>query len=420
MIIMNKRLLGIALVCMMHLLYAEQRFTTVDSTYTIPDTSDRRASHFDKSSRVVTNHLLSLETNKYNLAHPPKTCETPASLSCVYGLTAPVPGCPIQGTSAVPKGGWGAIAVVEAYHYGAAECDLKVFSQEFNLPSCTIANGCFSVVFASGTQPADNDAAADEHALDIEWAHAMAPNAKIIMVEAASESFEHHMAAIRVASQQVAAAGGGIVSISWSVPEFPEELYYDQYFVTPGVVYIASSGDYSAPARYPSSSPYVISAGGTSIVRDVQGNFIGETGWSTTPNAPIGSKSGGSGGPSLYEPRPAFQNLVMKTVGKARGTPDISFDADPQTGVCVYSTAHGGWLKDGGTSVAAPALAGIINSANHRATSTQNELSYIYSQAVKNYHVYWHDILGGNNGYPALAGYDFVTGLGSPSGYAGK
>lgn len=417
---MNKTLLGATFFCMLHLLHAEQRFITDDGVYIIPNLSNIRSSNVDEQKRSVTNHIILFKPNHGNQSHPPKTCETPASLSCVYGLTVQIPGCPIQGTTAVPQGGSGAIAVVEAYHYSAAELDLNVFSQEFNLPSCTIGNGCFSVVFASGVQPPDNPESADEHALDIEWAHAMAPQAKIIMVEAASESLEDHMRAIQVASEQVAAAGGGLVSISWSIAEFPEESFYDQYFLTPGVVYIASSGDYSAPARYPSTSPYVISAGGTSILRDVQGNFIGETGWSTNPNVPIGLKSGGSGGPSLYEPRPVFQNSVMKIVGRARGTPDISFNSDPKTGVCVYSTAHGGWLKDGGTSVAAPALAGIINTANRRATSTQDELNYIYNQAIKNYHTYWHDILDGNNGYPALAGYDFVTGLGSPLGYAGK
>lgn len=388
-----KFLLGITLFCTTPLLYAAQ-----------------------------PNNIAAMTSSKHSLLldHPSKTCETPASLSCVYGLTPAVPGCPIQGTTVVPDGGWGAIAVVEAYHYADAEYDLHVFSHEFNLPDCSISNGCFSVVYASGTRPPDNPTNADEHALDIEWAHAMAPNAKIIMVEGASDSLQDHMQAIQVASQQVAAAGGGLVSISWGLPEFSEESFYDQYFLTPSVVYIASSGDYSAPARYPSTFPYVISAGGTSILRDAQGNFIGEAGWSSNPNSPIGEKSGGSGGPSLYEPRPAFQNSVMKVVGEARGTPDISFDSDPQTGVCVYSTAHGGWLKDGGTSVAAPALAGIINSANRRSTSTQEELNYIYNQAIKNYHRYWHDILNGNNGFPAMAGYDFITGLGSPSGYAGK
>jgi hypothetical protein len=94
-----------------------------------------------------------------------------------------------------------------------------------------------------------------------------------------------------------------------------------------------------------------------------------------------------------------------------------------ETGVCVYSSLHqpnAGWFKDGGTSIAAPALSGIINAANHRQSSSFNELSYIYNNALKNYYSHWHDILQGNNGYPALMGYDFTTGLGSPSGYGGK
>lgn len=418
---MNKTLITIIFLCTMHILYAEQRFPfpSEDGTYIVPEMSHMRTSNATQLGRVVTYDLVIFQPRNIG-DKPPKTCETPASMACIYGLTPQIPGCPIQGTTAVPQGGWGAIAVVEAYDNPYAEHDLKIFSNEFNLPPCTVANGCFSVVYASGKKPPYNSESADEHVLDIEWAHAMAPQAKIIMVEAASEAFQDHMDAILVASQEVAAAGGGLVSISWSISEFPEETFYDRYFLTPGIVYIASSGDYAAPARFPSSSPYVISAGGTSIVRNAQGNFIGETGWNLNPNSPLGSKSGGSGGPSLYEPRPFFQNTVMKIVGGARGTPDISFDSDPQTGVCVYSTAHGGWLRDGGTSVAAPALAGIINSANRRASSTQDELAYIYNLAIKNYHSYWHDILSGNNGYPALAGYDFVTGLGSPLGYGGK
>jgi subtilase family serine protease len=157
-------------------------------------------------------------------------------------------------------------------------------------------------------------------------------------------------------------------------------------------------------------------------LRNAQGNFIGETAWSTNPRAALGSKNGGSGGPSLYETRPAYQNSVMKVVGNQRGTPDISFDSDPASGVCVYSELHNppGWFADGGTSLAAPALAGIINTANHGANSSVEELTYIYHSAIKNYHAYWHDILQGNNGYTALAGYDFTTGLGSPLGYQGK
>ncbi len=358
--------------------------------------------------------------DKITQNNPPATCETPASLSCVYGLTTNVPGCPIQGTTAIPTGGWGAIAVVEAYDNPYAAQDLATFSQQFGLPACTTSNNCFSVFYTNNQVPPFNAAAADEHVLDIEWAHAMAPQAKIIMVEGQDDSVAEHMSAIQLASQQVLQAGGGLVSVSWSVSEFSGETAYDSYFQTPGIVYVVSSGDYSAPARYPSSSPYVISAGGTSIVRNAQGNFVSEAGWSTNPSSPPGAKSGGSGGPSLYEPRPAYQNSIMRIVGAARGTPDISFDADPNTGVCVYSTVHGGWFKDGGTSVSAPALSGIINSANRRSQSSQEELTYIYNNAIKNYRAYWHDITQGNNGFPAMVGYDFITGLGSTRSYQGK
>lgn len=371
------------------------------------------------------------------------SCETPASIGCVYGLTSPVAGCPIVGTTANPNGGWGAIAVIEALDNSSAQNDLTTFSNQFGIPAPTLtvvytpsapasfpASGCSNLLPVSTTAPkscltdvtSGNDPC-DEHVADIEWAHAMAPNAQIMMFEAPSDNLNDKLYAVCYASQAVSNQGGGVVSMSFSVAEFAGENAYDTIFQgTPNVIYVGSSGDKSAPANYPSSSPYIISAGGTSLQRDAQGNFVNEAAWSTNPNA-TGSKNGGSGGPSIYEPRPSYQNSVMKIVGSARGTPDISFDADPASGVCVYSSLHtpnAGWFADGGTSISAPALSGIINTANHRASSTFDELTFIYSNAQKNYHSYWHDVLQGYNGYNALTGYDFITGLGSPSGYAGK
>jgi kumamolisin len=376
----------------------------------------------------------------------PLSCETPASIGCIYGLTPAQPGCPIISTATNPQGGWGAIAVVEALDNTNAQNDLNTFSTQFGLPATNItviyspaapstfplATGCSNLPPTSLIAPknCENDVTAgndpcDEHVADIEWAHAMAPAASIIMVEAPSDNIWDKMYAVCYAAQAIKKqTSGGIVSMSWSIAEFATETGFDSYFQgTPNIIYVASSGDKSAPANYPSSSPYVISAGGTSILRNAQGNFMGEAAWSTNPNVGAGSKSGGSGGPSLYEPRPSYQNSVAKIVGNARGTPDIAFNSDPNTGVCVYSSLHqpnAGWFTDGGTSIAAPALSGIINAANHRANSSFDELTYIYGNAIKNYHAYWHDILQGNNGFPALAGYDFTTGLGSPLGYAGK
>ncbi|MDR3478476.1 MAG: S53 family peptidase [Gammaproteobacteria bacterium] len=413
---MKKILTSLLITCSLPAFGADAVYPTSKGSYIIIDSSQRKPG--DTGSKMHTNIVL-FKPNQLQANGLPGG-ETPASIACVYGLTPQVPGCPISGTSILPNTGWGAIGIVDAYDNPYAESDLNTFSAAFKLPACTTANNCFQKVYAAGSAPPYSEGWADEHVLDIEWAHAMAPNAKIILVEAASGSTADLMQAVQVAGTLVAAAGGGVVSNSWGSPEFAGENAYDSNFIKPGVVFVASSGDYSAPATYPSSSPNVVSAGGTTIIRDQNGNLINETGWNTNPNVPIGSKSGGSGGPSQYEPRPAYQNWVAKMVGPMRGTPDISFDADPHSGVDVYSTAHGGWLIDGGTSVSAPSLAGIINSANSRAKSTNEELNLIYKNAVKNYHSYWHDILSGNNGFPALSGYDFVTGLGSPLSYAGK
>ena len=391
---------------------AEQQFHFKKGYITIPNSSI--AKPYDKGLRMHTNYKIYSSSLRTLASNTPQG-ETPASMACIYGLTTLVPGCPISHTSALPGGGWGAIALVDAYDNPFAEADLAVFSAQFGLPACTTSNGCFSKVYANGTQPAFDPDWAIEEALDIEWAHAMAPNAKIILVEAASNSNADLFAAEAVASQAVLINGGGQVSNSWGGSEYLGESAYDSYFQVPGIVYFASSGDSAAPANYPASSPYVVSAGGTTVIRN-GGMFIGETAWSYDARLGWGS----SGGPSVFEARPIFQTLVQRIVGSARGTPDISFNANPFSGVSVYVTSQGGWLVVGGTSVSSPSLAGIINVANHKAASTSQELNYIYKNAIKNYHAYWHDIVVGNNGYPSLAGYDFVTGLGSPLGYGGK
>lgn len=248
------------------------------------------------------------------LQNPPLNCETPASIGCVYGLTPSVRGCPINSTSINPSGGWGTIAVVEAYdNTPNDQNDLNTFSSAFNLspaglttyyaqaagPNTPNPTGCPASSLVPDINPPDacqnhiksSNNPCDEHVADIEWIHAMAPNAQIIMIEAKSDNIQDKMNAVCLAGYLVAQAGGGLVSMSWSIPEFSGETLYDSYFQgTPNVVYVAASGDYSKPANYPSASPYVISAGGTSITRNAQGNLTGETAWSTVPNTPAGSK----------------------------------------------------------------------------------------------------------------------------------
>ena len=185
---------------------------------------------------------------------------------------------------------------MDAFHYASVENDLNLFSSTLGLPACTSASGCFKRVFASGIEPKSNCGWAQEAALDIEWAHAMAPNAHIVLVEAASSSLADHFAAVDVATAQVTAGGGhGQVSMSWSGSEFSTEGSNDSHFNTGAsnnVIYFASSGDTGGVNGYPSVPPFVVSAGGTSVKLNPNGTLNSETGWN-------------GGGPSRYEPRPS-------------------------------------------------------------------------------------------------------------------
>jgi kumamolisin len=338
--------------------------------------------------------------------------ETPASVACLYDLVAPkVAGCNPNITTANPTGGSHAIALVDAYDDPTAASDLATFSTQFGLPAAD-----FTVVYSDGIRPKPDPTGGWEleEALDIEWSHAMAPEAKIFLVEAHDNSLHSLLHAVEVASKLVAKAGGGEVSMGWGGPEFIGETKHDHVFTKPGVVYFAAAGD-NPGTNYPSVSPNVVSAGGTSISRNlVTGDFIAETAWQDA-----------GGGLSLVEPRPAFQNGVKLIVDDARGTPDLSFDGNPNTGVWVFDTnpeLGTGWFIVGGTSVSTTSLAGIVNDAGGFRASSQAENEEIYSH-LSNVSDF-RDIVYGNCGINisdfALPGYDLCTGVGSDIGLSGK
>jgi len=359
------------------------------------------AQTFDPSGvRAHTNFLILVRST--SSAGAPSG-ETPASLACVYKLTKPVKGCPISGTTENPVGGAKAIAVVSAYDNPDAKFDLDAFSQQFGLPAAS-----FEQVYANGQQPKNDPGGWSlEEALAIEWAHGMAPKAKVYLVEATTNSFADLLQAESVASKLVAKAGGGEVADSWGASEFSGEQAYDKYFKTKGVVYFAASGEQSGQLLYPSTSPYVVSAGGTTVNRDSEGNFTGESGCC-------------SGGVSEYESRPSYQDIIKKIVGNFRGTPDVSFDSAPASGVSVYD-ADGDydWLVLGGTAVSAPAQAGIFNVAGHFYGSTETELTQIYKEygVRKEYHAWFRDITKPDG---CAKGWDFCSGVGSNLTYKGK
>ena len=338
--------------------------------------------------------------------------ETPASLSCLYGLTAVAAGCNPNTVTANSPYGSKAIAIVDAYDYPNAATDLAKFATQFGLPAPTASN--FAVVYATGTKPPDGTGTGwdVEAALDIEYAHGMAPKAFVYLVEAASNSDADLFAAVTKAGTLVNAAGGGEVSMSWGGGEYSGETSYDSVMTKANVVYFASSGD-SAGTLYPCVSPNVVCVGGTGNSRNpTTGKFQGAVAWVDT-----------GGGISAYEARPSYQGGISGIVGAKRGAPDVAAVADPNTGVWVYNAANGGWLIVGGTSVASPVVAGIANAAGHFAASTSAEQVKIYT-ALGSPGAGWVDVTSGACGYYdgffALPGWDYCTGAGTPSGLSYK
>jgi subtilase family serine protease len=375
-----------------------------------PDSSIEKIT--DIGRRAHTNVHVFLPTETFRDMEPlgapysGYSYETPASLACVYGLVAATAGCGPNAATANPTGGSKMIAIVDAYDAPNAASDLATFSTQFGLPPAH-----FQTVYASGKKPAYDSGWEFEESLDVQWAHAMAPGAEIVLVEAASSSFTDLMVAEDLASKMVNAAGGGEVSNSWGGSEFSGETSYDSHFVKQNVVFLASSGD-GPGTIWPGSSPNVVSAGGTTVRRaPANGTFLSEYPWDSA-----------GGGLSRYEPRPSYQSAVASVVGNFRGVPDLSFDSNPITGVWIFDTNAWGWNIVGGTSVASPSLAGIINSAGSFQSSTNAELAIIYSNrsATVDFRDITTGFCGPYGGYSGAAGWDMCTGVGVVTGKGGK
>jgi len=357
--------------------------------------------------------------------------ETPATLACLYGLIAKTTGCnpATIPTTKVATGGSKAIAIVDAYDYPTALNDLTKYSAEFDLPTPTSLT--FTVTWPGTKKPSpDPNCAkeggwncwASEEALDIEMAHAAAPQAHIYLVEALSSKYSDLLAAEQKAIQVVVAAGGGEVSNSWGGGEFSQETNYNSTFVGANVVFFASTGDHEG-TEFPSVSPNVVAVGGTTLNRNpANGNIEAETAW----------EDGGGGG-SLYNARPSYQSSIASIVGGVRGVPDVAAVGNPRTGVWVYNSFDNTydvngvptlepWNIFGGTSVASPLTAAIVNSAGHFNASSAAELTEIYANASKS--ADFRDVIYGFCGYYdgwfAVKGWDPCTGNGAPVGTGGK
>jgi subtilase family serine protease len=367
-----------------------------------------------------------------DLDHPDNTpvadyyAETPATLACIYGLVAKTTGCnPVTIPIAkVATGGSKAIAIVDAYDYPTALNDLKKYSAEFHLPPPTTTT--FTVTWATTKPTTDPNCAggngwncwSSEESLDIEMAHAMAPKAHIYLVEALSPSYADLFAAEKKAISLVKAAGGGEVSNSWGGGEGSGETAFDSSLVGAKVVIFASTGDREG-TEYPSTSPNVVAVGGTTLNRSpANGDIEAETAWED-----------GGGGVSPVEAIPSYQHGIASIIGTHRGVPDVAAVANPRTGVWIYDSYETAnlygvpdWAIFGGTSVASPLWAGIVNSAGHFNASSNAELTEIYADAhlTADFRDVTYGFCGYYAGWFAVAGWDPCTGNGVPVGAGGK
>jgi subtilase family serine protease len=360
-------------------------------------------SSIPRPGRINTNYFLVGYNQRQ--PQPPPDAETPASLACVYKLVSGPAGCPIATSTNAPTGGVGAIAIVDAGDYPTAKQDLHVFSSQFGIPDAD-----FHVVYADGHRPPVYSDWEVEESLDIEWAHAMAPKAKLFLVESrlcVSKrcNTDPTWQAVRVASELVAKNGGGVVSMSWGDPEWAQERDYDHYFTTPGVVYFAAAGDSGLNNPFhPAASPNVVAVGGTFFNRDINGNFTYEQYFT----------GGGGGGISPYETRPSYQDIIKGIVGSKRGFPDVASD------FCCAAIYLQGWGEVAGTSWGSPTFAGIVNAAGLLKKSTHDELTMIYKEYAdpKQRKKFFYDITQGDP--TCVVGWDQCAGVGSPRTYKGK
>jgi len=307
------------------------------------------------------------------------------------------------------------IAIVDAYDDPKIESDLAAYSATFGLPACTTANGCFSKVNQSGAPgpyPNANSGWALEIALDVEVAHAICPNCKILLVEASSNSLANLAAAVNTAAK----LGATEISNSYGGSEFSSEVN-DSAYNHPGIAVTVASGDSGYGAfGYPAASPYVVAVGGTTLSLGPGNAYGGETAW-----------SGAGSGCSSYLAAPAWQvadpSWALTGCGAKRGVADVAADANPSTGAAVYDTVRyqgrSGWFQVGGTSLSSPLIAGVFALAGGASSAYPAAGLYFHqldSPATL------HDVTSGSNGTCSTimcrgaAHYDGPTGVGTPNG----
>jgi subtilase family serine protease len=365
---------------------------------------------------------------------------TPTQIKDAYGIDSVSFSGGITGT-----GSGQTIGIIDAYNdprmFSSSDVtdydssDLYKFDSAMGLPQFAASSSSgptFTKLNESGgtSYPTTDAGWSGEIALDVEWAHAIAPQANIVLVEATSDNYDDMLGG---AVPTAVANGANIVSMSFGGDEFSGENEYDTDFTHSGVTYVASTGDDGAPGYYPAFSPDVLAVGGTKLTLNSDNTWSSEAAWNNftlVKGRWLGGATGG--GISTQYSKPAFQSSVTTISSSDRMIPDVSFDADPNSGVPVYDTENNTtaspWSQYGGTSLSSPCWAGLIAIADQgREANGLSELdtATVHSKLYQLSSSDFHDVLTGNNDDPAVktsgytyfsaaGGYDLTTGLGTP------
>jgi subtilase family serine protease len=354
------------------------------------------------------------------------------------------------------------IVIVDPYGSPTIRRDLGVFDQAFGLP----APPSLRILQPAGKVPPfdpKNAGMADkalETTLDVEWSHAIAPGASILLAETPVQEtlsgggFRQFMAAENyVISHHL----GDVISQSFSVPEqnfgSRAALLRLRYAFTDArrhqVTVVAAANDFGAtgptPAAtgyrhtvvfWPASDPLVTGVGGTQLHLAAAGARTSpDTAWNDSRNAAVRKLSGrvpaaGGGGRSAIFTRPAYQDPVRATTGTRRGVPDVAMSASDNGAVLVFESftgAPGAWAPEGGTSEATPEFAGIVAIADQYARRRLGLLNPALYRLERDHAPGLTDVTRGSNtvsftqdgqritihGYQARPGYDLVTGVGT-------
>lgn len=398
------------------------------NTKAVVEPLERRALLSAVLGRPIFDYLA--QYGAHASASPDPTGYTPSQTRAAYGLNSIAFG-KVTGTGAGQT-----IAIVDAYDTPTIWHDLHAFDQQFGLADPpafkrVAQDGSTNYPIQDPAANTGNDWEA-ETALDVEWAHAVAPSASILLVEAADASYTNlFVKAPDFARRQ---PGVSVVSMSFGVDESSfhgADLVYTTPANHAGVTFVAASGDTGAYSSnggtakvvsYPASSPNVLGVGGTTLTL-ANNAYSSETAWGYPDPQNPGAFEGTGGGISAIERQPSYQHGFVTQSSTYRTVPDVALVADPNTGVDVYDSFNGSsrnpWTVLGGTSLSAPMWAGLVAVINQG--RVLNDLANLDGPTQTLPGVYklpasdFHDITQGNNGgYLARSGYDLTTGRGTP------